>query len=82
MEKEQKLELVHKFRKYYAINIDSQKLGVFFVLAEMFCKGKLTALQLNYLIMLFEPKYALQEIEVLENLHWIDEQIDFINNEN
>jgi hypothetical protein len=82
MNKEQKIELVNKFRKYYAENIDSQKLGVFFVIAEMFCEANLTTLELTYLILLFEPKYALQEIEVIENLHWIDEQIDLISYEN
>jgi hypothetical protein len=82
MENKQKIELVNKFRKYYAENIDSQKLGVFYVLAEMFCEANLSNLELSYLIILFEPKYALEDFEIIANLHWIDEQIDLLSYEN
>ena len=38
--------------------------------------------EMNFLIDFCKPKFQLQEIEVIENLHWINEQIDLISYEN
>jgi hypothetical protein len=82
MNKEQKLKLINEFRDCYKLMSYRNTLGVFSVINQMHFLKIIDTYEMNFLNDFCKPKFQLQEIEIIENLHWIDEQIDLISYEN
>jgi len=82
MTKEQKLKLINEFRDCYKLMNYRNTLGVFSVINQMHFLNIVDTYEMNFLIDFCKPKFQLQEIEVIENLNWIDEQIDLLSYEN
>jgi hypothetical protein len=82
MNKEQKLKLVNEFRDCYKLMSYTNTKGVFSVINQMHFLKIIDIYEKNFLIDFCKPKFQLQEIEVIENLHWIDEQIEILSYEN
>jgi len=82
MNKIQKLKLLNEFRECYSLMGYTNTLGVFSVINQMRFFNTITIEEMQFLIDYCKPEFQLKEIEVIENLNWIDEQIEIISNEN
>ena len=83
MNKEQKLELVNRFKTYYN-NLPNkiQKCGFLYAISTMYIDDYINSNECIYLFNLLESEFLLDDIQLLENKFWLNEQIEIISNEN
>lgn len=71
--------LLELYKHYYVTNDILNKYGIFYILHKMYMETDINCYEYLRLRRFFEPKFSLNELQIQDNINWLQTKINLLH---